>query len=371
MIGRRAVLKLSLAALATLQRPMRSAASPGGAMFERWTVINSCGGLDPEADVHGEKIDPKILQDALQSGMTAANQTIGYVYGDQPPFDVTVRDIALWQELIRTTPALIPVYRAADIELAKRTRRLGIILGFQSGGAIENRVERVDTFAQLGIRILQLTYNNQNLLGGGCLAPGNPGLTELGREVVARLNTRKVIVDVSHGGDRLALDAASASRGPIAVTHTGCRALFNHPRNVTDDVLRAVASKGGYVGIYFMHFLAQGRPATAEDLLAHLEHAIKLCGPDHVGVGTDGGTSLIDAAKDLSERKALFAKRSAAGIAAPGESLTSLSYIPELTGPGQFRKLAELLDKRGYSTDAIEKVLGQNFLRFAREVWGA
>jgi membrane dipeptidase len=369
MVRRRTFLTYGVAGAAAL-RMASSVSSPTTRPIDKGVVINSCGGFDTHADIKGESIDSNIVRDALQSGMTAASQTIGYVFGDAPPYEMTVHDIALWQQLIRTTPALLLVYRGADIDLVKQTGRLGIILGFQNAAALENKVERVDTFAQLGIRIIQLTYNGENLLGGGCLAPGDQGLTAFGHEVVARLNARRVIVDVSHGGNQLALDAVGASTVPIAVTHTGCRALVDHPRNVTDDVLRAVASKGGYVGIYFMSFLAKARTATADDLLEHLDHAIEICGADHVGIGTDGGTSFVDPEKDLAQRRAEFARRSAAGIAAPGESADALGYIPELSGPDQFRKLAQLMGARGYSDTTIENVLGLNFLRFARSVWG-
>jgi len=146
---------------------------------------------------------------------------------------------------------------------------------------------------------------------------------------------------------------------------------MDHPRNTTDETLRLVASRGGYVGIYFMPFLTSGRTATAEDLLTHLEHAIDVCGEDHVGIGTDGGTSPINVQEARAANARQHAKRVAAGIAAPGEGADNLNFIPELSGPSQFQALALLLQRRGHSSERIEKILGRNFLRFAKEIWGA
>jgi membrane dipeptidase len=188
---------------------------------------------------------------------------------------------------------------------------------------------------------------------------------------VQKLDARRVIVDLSHSSEQVCLDAARASTRPIAITHTGCRALVDHVRNASDEALRAVASKGGYVGIFFMPYLAPGRNPTADDLLAHVEHAISLCGEEHVGIGTDGGTSPIDLNAFQIANAQDHARRTAAGIAAPGERADLLPFIPELSGPDQFRTLSRLLAARGHRSSRIEKILSGNFLRFARDVWGA
>jgi membrane dipeptidase len=349
------------------------------APFADWIIINSCGGFELPVDfrpaspgdlARGPGIDRNRITDALASGMTAANQTIGYVLGTDEPFEQSMRDIGIWESVFRNEPRLLKVRTASDIERARRQHALGIILGFQNAAMLGTQLDRVDTFAALGIRIIQLTYNNRNSLGGGALTPGNPGLTEFGHQVVDRLNARRVIVDLSHSGAQLCLDAARASARPVAITHTGCRALTGHPRNTTDEALRLVATKGGYVGIYFIPFLATGRTATADDLISHLEHAIQVCGEDHVGIGTDGGTSPIDLEKARAANIKQHAERVAAGVAAPGESADVLNFIPALTGPDQFRKLADLLASRGHRAARIEKILGRNFLDFAREIWG-
>jgi membrane dipeptidase len=200
----------------------------------------------------------------------------------------------------------------------------------------------------------------------------NHGLTPFGRQVVERLNADRVMVDLSHSGERTCLDAARLSRQPISINHTGCRALADLPRNKTDEELRLVASRGGFVGIYFMPFLNLSGHASAADVVAHIDHAVNVCGEDHVGIGTDGSVTTID---DLAGYRATLAKevaaRAAAGIAAKGERADTLPFVIDLRGPEQFRELARRLAQRGYSTGRIEKILGLNFLRFAAEVWGA
>jgi membrane dipeptidase len=180
------------------------------------------------------------------------------------------------------------------------------------------------------------------------------------------------MVDLSHSGRQICLDAARASSRPISINHTGCRALTDLPRNKTDEELKLVADKGGFVGIYSMPFLNLSGHATAADVVAHIEHALQVCGEDHVGIGTDGGTTQID---DLGAYKAALAKehddRVKAGISAPGERADTYPFVEDLRGPDQYRKLARLLAARGHKSARIEKILGGNFLRYARDIWGA
>jgi membrane dipeptidase len=134
--------------------------------------------------------------------------------------------------------------------------RIGVIYGFQNAAQVGEAPERTEVFGDLGVRVVQLTYNPANQIGDGAMAPQNRGLTELGREVVARLNARRMMVDLSHSGERTCLEATQASTAPVSINHTGCRALCDLPRNKTDAELRGVAQKGGFIGIYFMPFLA-------------------------------------------------------------------------------------------------------------------
>lgn len=356
-----------------------SGAEPGSApaLPREAVVVNALGGLadpntDDEKDWNYWKPGSRVMREALESGLTAVNVTLGYVSGDQDPFESSVRDVASADAGIRANPAqLLKVHAVADIRRAKAQRKIGVIYGFQNAAMMGNDASRVEIFAGLGVKVIQLTYNPANQLGDGSVAPGNRGLTAFGHEVVERLNASRVMVDLSHSGEQTCLDAARASRQPISINHTGCRALVDLPRNKTDAELRLVASKGGFVGIYFMPFLNRTGHAVAEDVVAHLDHAIQVCGEDAVGIGTDGSVTAID---DLEAYRAVLAreheKRVQAGISAAGETAETLPFVVDLRGVNQFRDLAGRLRKRGYTTGRIEKILGQNYLRYAQEIWG-
>ncbi|MFD1611191.1 dipeptidase [Sphingomonas tabacisoli] len=371
MHDRRSFLALAAATAASPAIPAAIAPDP----LKDRIVVNALGGLgDPNID--GEQDDPftpRVLAEAHASGLTAVNCTLGYVSGPEDPFEKSVRDVAETDALLRRhSRDLLKVWTAADIRRAQAERKIGIVYGFQNGAMMGKDASRVDIFADLGVRVFQLTYNPANQLGGGSMAPGNPGLTEFGREVVARLNAKRVMVDLSHSGQQTCLEAARASKAPISINHTGCRAVTDLPRNKTDEELRLVASRGGFVGIYFMPFLDPHGYAHASDVAAHIDHAVEICGEDHVGIGTDGTVSQIDDLKKYSSVLAAeIAKRRAAGISASGEGPDTYPFVVDLRGPEQFRKLARLLGERGYKPRQIDKILGQNFLRFATDVWGA
>ncbi len=367
-LSRRRLMALSAAAAAT---PAFAAPDP----IAGWTVVNALGGLgDPNHPADGPAtISPRMLADAHASGMAAVNQTLGYVFGTEKPYESTLEDIKHWDGLVAANAKdLLKVLSAADIGRAKAGKKIGLIYGFQNCAMMGDDASRVDRFAKLGVRVFQLTYNNANQLGDGSMAPAGRGLTPFGREVVERINANRCMVDLSHSGVQICLDAARASSRPISINHTGCRALTDLPRNKTDEELKLVADKGGFVGIYFMPFLTLSGHATPEDVVAHIEHALNVCGEDHVGLGTDGGTTAID---DMGAYNKALAKehddRVKAGISAPGERADTHPFVDDLQGPGQFRKLAGLLAARGHKSARIEKILGGNFVRYAHEIWGA
>ena len=357
---------------------MAGAAEPAGGPVRRSIIIDALGSINnpnrPQAEQEGPSpagVDVRSLADAQAAGLTAFNMTIGFVFGNEDPYEQSVREVAAWDAFIRRSGTLVKVLGAADIRRAHEQGRTGVILGFQNAAMMGKDARRAETFANLGVRIIQLTYNGSNQLGDGAMAPENRGLTPFGHEVLQALNQHRVLVDLSHSGERTCLDAIAASSQPVAITHTGCRAVTDLPRNKTDRELRMVADKGGFVGIYFMPFLAIGRQPTAEDLVAHLEHAVNVCGEDHVGIGTDGYVSGIDDMPAyMRGLEKEVAQRRASGVGATGERADIVTFLPDLTGPDKFWRLADLLAKRGHNASRIDKILGLNFLRTAGGVWG-
>lgn len=326
--------------------------------------------LNPSSDQF--TIDERTIGDARASGLTAVNITLGYTMGDLEPYEHTLEEIAIWDGFLADHPDdLTHILTAADIDRARADDKIGVIYGFQNAVAVGDDVNRIAEFQRLGVRVIQLTYNQGNHLGDGAMAPEDRGLTPFGREVVAALNDARVMVDLSHGGERITLDAIEASREPISINHTGCRTLVDLPRNKTDEELRLVAESGGFLGIYFMPFVNRSGHATAEDVVAHIEHAVNICGEDAVGIGTDGPTTAID---DLDAYRVTLAEhvaqRAAAGVGAAGERADTLPFVLDLQGAGQFHKLITMLEQRGHSWSRIEKIMGRNFIEYASRIWG-
>ncbi|ROO89098.1 membrane dipeptidase [Actinocorallia herbida] len=348
-------------------------------------IVNALGALDnPNAETSlaaanaliqnsdEMTVDARAIADAHASGLTAVNVTLGYVMGDLPPYEHTLAEIAHWDRVIADHPGdLRKVVRAADITDARANDEIGVIYGFQNAVQLGDDLSRAQEFADLGVRVVQLTYNRANHLGDGSMAPENRGLTPFGREAVAALNDARVMVDLSHSGENTCLDAARTSTAPVSINHTGCRAVTDLPRNKTDEELRLVAARGGFVGIYFMPYLAPDGQARAADVVEHLAHAVRICGEDAVGIGTDGSVTTYD---DLDAYRARLADhtaaRAAAGVAATGEGPDTFPFVIDLRGVDQFRTLVRLLEEKGFSSTRVEKLLGLNFLGYAERIWG-
>jgi membrane dipeptidase len=186
--------------------------------------------------------------------------------------------------------------------------------------------------------------------------------------MVSRMNELGIAVDLGHCGTQTCLDAIAVSKKPVLITHTGCRAVFQHPRNKPDEVLRLTAEKGGVVGIFLMPFL--GTPTTKDLVLKHLEHAIEICGIDHVGIGTDQSIAPIRETPEYMRALEMIGRaRKAMGAAAPGEDQPP--YCPDFNSPRRLEMIAEELLKRGYKDVDLRKILGANFQATLNTIWGS
>jgi Zn-dependent dipeptidase, microsomal dipeptidase homolog len=187
--------------------------------------------------------------------------------------------------------------------------------------------------------------------------------------MVEKMNERGVLLDLSHCGQRTTREGIEASKKPMAVTHSGCAALNANPRNKHDEELRLLSERGGVIGIYVMPYLRSEGQVTADDVVKHIEYAVKVCGEDHVGIGTDGTTSPVDVTPEFRKKFAeITAERQKRGIAAPGERPDSFIFALDLNMPRRLEKIAWMLSRRGYGDARIEKILGGNFARLFREV---
>lgn len=371
VVRRRNFLTSSLLALGALRVGPRAFATgqtgAGGIaeLYQRSVVLD---GLSAPAEfgVDSLPLKPELLKQCLDSGVSALNWTVS-----GPTYETTMNGIAYAHGLEDSDPAHWRIIRRhGDIAQAKHEGKIALILGFQHPQPVDADLKRLEAFYWLGVRIIQLTYNNRGLLGDGCLEPGNAGLSKLGRSAVEQMNTLGIAVDASHCGKRTTAEAIAASKNPVLITHSGCNAVHKHPRNKDDEELRALADRGGVMGVYLMPYLtASPTIPTKDSVLQHLEHALKVCGADHVGVGSDGNIAAVDDSPEPTKRMATdMAERKRLGIAAPEED--RFPYVPELNTSRRLLVIAEELRRRAHSDNVIEKVLGRNFQRVLGEIWG-
>ncbi|MBI4278087.1 MAG: membrane dipeptidase, partial [Armatimonadetes bacterium] len=250
-------------------------------------------------------------------------------------------------------------------ERAKAERKLGLMMGFQSAEPLEDDwINTLPVFYRMGIRVIQLTYNERNLLGCGCLEPNDDGLTAYGRQVVGALNGTGVIIDLSHVGQKTAVDAIKASRIPVIVSHANARALTPHPRNLPDDTIKALADAGGVMGAVAWSVICQinpDRPPTLHDFLEHIDYVVNLVGVDHVGIGSDINENFraMPIPSDFQTQYRFLFKGDPRKVA----DVEGFAWLHEY--PNVVRGLVA----RGYSDEDIVKIMGGNFLRVAREAW--
>lgn len=303
-----------------------------------------------------------VFEQMHKGGLTAANCTCSVWHG----FNDTMTNIAEWKKMLaENSDILTQVHSAADIRRAKEEKKVGIILGWQNTFALEQNVDHLYLFRDLGVRVMQLTYNTQNLVGSGCWESRDSGLSDFGRDVIDVMNELGILVDLSHVGDTTSADAIAHSKKPVAYTHCFPNAIMDHPRNKSDEMMKMIADKGGFIGVVaYTPFMPKGDDSTVEDVLDGYEHIINLVGEDHVGIGTDftqgyGVEFFQYLRSDKGQGRALssgFAKR-------PDNPIG-------LDGPSEYVNLTEAMMKREWSEKRIRKVLGENWLRFLEEVWG-
>ncbi len=341
--------------------------------YDKAIVIDALGGLgDPYGPDDATRLSDRAWAEMLGTGVTMLRDTVMPVGNTADPWGDYQKDIAVKQQILAANPdRLVLIRSAADILKAKREKKFGILVGTQDSAMVGGDLDRLAQMKKDGVMTVQLTYNNANLSGDGSLEPRNAGLTKLGKATIDRIEKEKLLLDLSHGGARTMAEAAAYAKRPLVISHTGARALADHPRNTADETIKAIADKGGVVGVYFMPFLTLDSHPKDSDLIAHIEHVANVAGEDHVGLGTDNGV-LPQLVNEETTRKLneWAQKRMDAGIAAPGEGLNVWPMVADYNSVDRYRRLANDLQKRGWSEARLEKLFGGSFLRVYREVWG-
>ena len=350
------------------------AGSSKNQLVSRMPMIDGASGVDLGFLAETDTAYAEELKTIGKSGLSGAILTLapaGKFWLNDAAFESAKANIEKWRNIIARHPdELLLIKSAADLKRAQMEKRFGIIFGFQGTEPLGEDNDRIALFREKGVRVIQLTHNRRNLVGDGATEPGNAGLSNYGRLVVEQLNAQKIVVDLAHGSQRTTHEAILASKAPVLISHTGCRALADLPRNTGDAELRAMAERGGVAGIIFWPYLRTDTQPMAVDVIRHIEHAINLCGEDHVGIGTDSGVSPVPRTPEYEkDNREYMREMKQDGIFAKERPDDLYTFIPDLNEVNRFELLGKLLAKRGHSSRRIEKILGGNFARVMGEVW--
>ncbi|MEP3349115.1 MAG: dipeptidase [Marinomonas sp.] len=301
-----------------------------------------------------------LFEDMAKGKLTAANCTVSF----WEDFKGTVKNVIEMNQLIEAnSDLLLKVYTTKDIHRAKAEGKTGVMMGFQNAHAFEDQIGHVQVFKDLGIGIVQMCYNTQNLVGTGCYERDG-GLSGFGHEIVAEMNRVGMLCDLSHVGPNTAKEVILASKQPVAYSHCLPAGLKEHPRNRTDEELKFIADKGGFVGVtMFAPFLKAGINATIDDYVEAIQYIYNIVGEDAIGIGTDFTQGHgQDFFEYLTHDKG-YARR----LTRFGEIINPLG----MRTVGDFPNLTEALLKHGFSERQVEKIMGENWVNLLKEIWGA
>lgn len=308
-----------------------------------------------------------------QGGVTTMNitvdhpLTIGYQFTPSIGFHNFIECYYDWtrnMDELEQAGEAVRVTSAKEIRDAKKKGKIAVIFGLQNGVPIEDDLRLLTILHKLGIRIIQITYNYGNLIGDGCFEKRNGGLTNFGVKAVEEMNRLGILVDLSHVGWATTLDALEVSKDPVVFSHASTNALCPSTRNKTDEMIKILAEKGGVIGMNSLsgylnpNYLKEG--STIEHYLDHIDHVVNLVGSDYVGIGLDGGEGRVQ------DHLEMFKKR---WPEMPPVTI-DVWQVRELNDATKLANISEGLVARGYSDQEIKKILGENFLRVFKSVWG-
>ncbi len=293
---------------------------------------------------------------AKTSGLSAIHTSLS-----NRNLSVAMRDLAEWDAIFAGHPdRLLKATTGGAFAEAKKTGRIAVVLGFQNATIVDSDVRNLDQLHAAGTRCIQLTYNSRNLLGDGCTERTNAGLSDFGVEVVHRMNALGIVVDLSHCGEQTSKDGIELSKRAPAFTHTVCKAIYNHVRGKSDELIRAMSNKGGVTGITTLgYFVGPTEKTSLDDYLKQIDHAVKVGGIDHVGIASDHAIRGIMA---TYTRESWYVPRLTSFK--PIYNVRWPPNIPELDPPTRYRTIAQGLTRRGYSAAQIEKIIGGNWVRY-------
>ena len=309
----------------------------------------------------------EVFEALRQGNVGAVTTTLGFWEGAVETMDA----IGRWRQLERKNSDVFGIATTAkDIEDIVASGRVAALLGVQNATLLDGRIGFVELFADMGIRVIQLTYNNQNELGGSCYEAEDSGLARFGREVITEMNRAGIVVDCSHVGNKTTLDAIKHSRKPMAITHANPDSLFPHKRNKTDDVLAALRDNGGVIGCAaYRNITGDYYCSTVDRWCEMVKKTVDLAGIDHVAIGTDRSHGHGDKDRDWMRmgRWTRGIDYGAGSAARPGK-VPPADWFTEVH---QLGSIEEGLKRAGFNQEETDKITHGNWLRLYRAVFGS
>lgn len=321
-------------------------------LYEHSIVVDNAIGIDPEIEVT-LNVKWAAIERFLKAGVTYAFLSVGT---DLTSLERAVQFIALCTERIRReSDKYILVEKAEDISRAKKEKKLALSFMFQGTNPLAKDENMLEIYYRLGVRSMILAYNIRNPLGDGCVEARDAGLSELGVRMVEKMNRVGILIDCSHVGQKTSLEVMALSKLPVIFSHSCAYGVHPHPRNITDEQIRACAKTDGLIGVNGLGLWLGEEKASATKLAEHIDYIAQLAGPKHVGLGTDI-IYFFDVLDDFMEMNSIFYGQNYVRQKMGHPTWTSLQ-------PEQIIEVIDPLLKRGYSDDVINDILGRNYLR--------
>lgn len=311
------------------------------------------------------------LANYKEGGNTVIAATVGYGAGGLGNINFTMRNLGTWYEAIRSQPdKLLLITSVEDIYRAQAEDKLGILFHFQGSVPFEDDPNMAEVYYRLGLRMCQLCYNIKDLVGCGCAEKTDGGLTAFGEQIIGEMNRLGIVVDCAHTGIRTTMDALEVSKQPVIISHGNSKAVCNNARNLDDDLMLAVAANGGVIGFNgYPAFVAKKEEPDLEDLLDHVDHMVKLVGPDFVCIGMDY-YEYQNGVADIETAQFTYDFLVETGSWRPEEYPPPPWHYPKgVEMPEKMANLTAGLVQRGYKDEDIKKILGLNLIRVFKEVW--
>jgi membrane dipeptidase len=301
-----------------------------------------------------------------EGGVTVAAPTVGGTENAE----TALRLLGAWHRFIHDNDRLMLVRSAADIHAAKAAGKLGLVFHFQGTDPIEDDLDLVDAWAALGLRVVQLAYNAKNRYADGLEEAIDSGLSNMGRRLVERLNQARLVIDCAHTGLRSSLDAVALSTSPVVCSHGNPKGVFDCKRNTDDELIRAIAARGGVIGVVgFPAFIGRGPRPTLDDFIDHIAYLADLVGAEHVGLGIDYFLGQRGVMSD-EEATAQYETSLKRGKWRPDTYPPPPYFYPEgIETPRTMPNLTAGLLRRGFSVEDARNILGANWVRVWDRVW--